>query len=405
VILCDLHLPGLDGIEVLERLARISPESHVILVTAYATIETAIEAFQKGAADYLMKPIILHEVERKIRRLAEIAALEQENQWLRRELNTAQQTGDLITDRNPAMRKVLDLARKVAKAPTTVLILGESGTGKELLARAIHQLASRPGEGRFVPINCAAIPHELLENQLFGHRRGAFTGADRDTQGVFGHAGTGTVFLDEIGELPLATQAKLLRVIEQKEIHPVGAQEPMKVEARILAATNKNLDREVQDGRFRQDLYYRLNVVALTLPPLRDRRDDLPAITQALVARHSQALGKRFTGVSHEAMKAILQARWPGNVRELDNAIQRAVILGEGPLIDLCDLPADILHSADATSTETLSEAVEAFEKAHIERLLRQYPDKREAARRLGIGLSSLYRKIEQYGILAHEIA
>ena len=407
VVLCDINLSGLDGIQVLEQLAAISPETFVILITAYATVETAVEAFQKGAHDYLMKPIILHELSNKIGRLLKQRDLNLENQWLRRELSRDAETGELIAGRSPAMKQALDLARRVAPTPSTVLILGESGTGKELLAHAIHRFAqaAKPTDGRFIAVNCAAIPHELLENQLFGHRKGAFTGADRDATGVFAHAGAGTVFLDEIGELPMATQAKLLRAIEQKEVMPVGANESLKVEARILAATNKDLPKEVAAGRFRQDLYYRLNVVSITLPPLRERREDLPLLVDTLLSKHAQALGKRFNGLSHEAMQIVMSHPWMGNIRELDNAIQRAVILGEGPLVLTSDLPTDLaIRPIDSSYIENLNSAVERFEKMHIERILRLWPDKKDAAKRLGIGLSSLYRKIEQYGIQPGEL-
>lgn len=402
VLLCDVNLPGLDGIEVLERVGAVSPETFVLLITAYATVESAVEAFQKGAQDYLMKPIILHEVLGKIRRLLQQRDLYRENQWLRRELNREAEPGELIVGRSPAMRQAMDLARKVGPTPSTVLVLGESGTGKELLARAIHRFgqAARPTDGRFLAVNCAAIPADLLENQLFGHRRGAFTGADKDQAGVFVHAGAGTVFLDEIGELPLGTQAKLLRAIEQKEVLPVGANEPVRVECRVLAATNKNLAEESEAGRFRTDLFYRLNVVSITLPPLRDRREDIPELAEFLLAKHARSVGKRFTGVNHEAMKVLLAHPWRGNIRELDNALQRAVILGDGPFVALGDLPPDMAPSpGDPFSVDELNQAVERFEKMHIERILRLTQDKREAARRLGIGLSSLYRKIEQYAI------
>jgi transcriptional regulator with PAS, ATPase and Fis domain len=251
-----------------------------------------------------------------------------------------------------------------------------------------------------VAVNCAAIPADLLENQLFGHRRGAFTGADRDQAGVFVHAGAGTVFLDEIAELAPATQAKLLRAIDQKEVFPVGADEPVRVQARVLAATNQDLARAVEQGRFREDLYYRLNVVCIPLPPLRERREDIPDLVESLLARHARALGKRLTGVSHEAMRLLLACRWRGNVRELDNALQRAAILGEGPLITPADLPPDLAPAADDPAlVDDLGEAVRRFEKQHLERMLRRVPDKKEAARRLGMGLSSLYRKIAELGI------
>lgn len=420
VVLCDVQLPGMDGLELLDRLQRLSPDTFVLLITAYASVETAVQAFQRGAHDYLMKPILLSEVSTKVRRLLAHRDLALENQWLRRELH--REFGhEPIVGNSSAMRRVFQIVRKVAPTRSTVLISGESGTGKELVARAIHQQdvergaprderpksdggeQSSRGNGvasRFLAVNCAAIPHELLENQLFGHRKGAFTGADRDQSGVFVHAGAGTVFLDEIGEMPLATQAKLLRAIEQKEILPVGANEPIHVEARVLAASNKDLLKEVEARRFREDLYYRLNVVSIHIPPLRERREDIPALVEFLLARHARSLGKRLTGVTHEAMQRLLACRWRGNVRELDNVLQRAAILGEGPLLGIEDLPPDLVPvEGDPALVDDLGDAVRRFEKQHIERILRRWPDKKEAARRLGVGLSSLYRRIAELEI------
>jgi DNA-binding NtrC family response regulator len=355
-----------------------------------------------------MKPILLDEVLVKIRRLLVHRELFLENQSLRRELNRDQKLA-VIGD-SPAMQRVFEMVRKVGPTRSTVLLTGESGTGKEVIARAIHQVSERTDRPvdraatqiapRFVPINCAAIPHDLLENQLFGHRRGAFTGADRDHPGVFVHAGNGTVFLDEIGEMPPATQAKLLRVIEQKEILPVGAHEPCRVEARILAASNKDLKAAVAAGTFREDLFYRLNVVCIHIPPLRERREDIPALVDFLLAQHARALGKRFTGVSHEAMQILRACHWKGNVRELDNALQRAVILGEGGLVTPADLPPDLVPAlGDPALVDDLGEAVHRFEKQHIERILRLCPDKKDAARRLNMALSSLYRRINELDI------
>jgi DNA-binding NtrC family response regulator len=398
IALCDVQLPGIDGIELLDRLLRLSPETSVILITAYATVENAIEAFQRGAHDYLMKPIFLKEVLGKIHRLMAYRALSLENQWLRREISR-EFDFSRMAGRSPGMKAVFELIRKVAVTRSTVLLVGESGTGKELVARAIHHQSTN-GDGRFVPLNCAAIPHDLLENQLFGHRKGAFTGADRDQSGVFAHAGPGTVFLDEISELPLGTQAKLLRAIEQKEVLPVGANEPVSIDARILAATNRELTKEIELGRFREDLYYRLNVVSIRIPPLRERREDIPELIEFLLAKQARQLGRKFTGVAHDAMQILLACPWKGNVRELENVLQRAVILGDGPLVTLEDLPPDLAPSpGDPAAVDDLGEALTRFEKLHIERLLRQCPDKKEAARRLGMGLSSLYRKIAELGI------
>lgn len=408
--LCDVQLPGMDGIELLQRLRRLNPEMGVLLITAYATVDNAVEAFQRGAHDYLMKPIILDEVVTKVRRFLAARVLHLENRWLRLELNRTQPTGEMVSSSSPSMHRVHEMIRKVGPTRSTVLIVGESGTGKELVARAIHQAgtrersaATRNRAGRFVAINCAAIPHELLETQLFGHRKGAFTGADRDQTGVFIHAGVGTVFLDEIAEMPLATQAKLLRAIEHKEVLPVGANEPIKVEARVLAATNKNLPEEVQAGRFREDLYYRLNVVCIPIPPLRERREDIPTLVEHLLQRHAHELGKQIQGVDHEAMHRLVHWPWRGNIRELQNVLERAVILGDGPMIRVADLPPDFLPSEGSDPVDDLNQAMTQFERHHIERILQQTLDKKEAARRLGIGLSSLYRKIAELGISISE--
>lgn len=400
VVVCDINLPGLDGIEVLERLSRSNPEMLVLLITAYATVESAVEAFHKGASDYLMKPILLHEVSQKIRRLMTQKQMAQENQWLRRELHLQADVGDMVIGKSPAMKSAMQLAQKVGPTPSTVLILGEGGTGKKMMARAIHKFSQTTGESRFLAVNCAAVPGESLENQLFGHARGAYGGAVSDQPGLFEHAGAGTIFLDEIGELPLGTQAKLLRAIEQREIVPLGANEPIPIFARVVAATNRNLTQEVEAGRFRDDLHCRLNIVSIELPPLRDRREDIPEFVEHLIAKHSRSMGKRFAGASREAVEMLVRYPWKGNIRELDNAIQRAIILGDGPLIRPADLPPDIAPNPDDPSAvDDLNAATARFEKLHIERLLRQVADKREAAKRLGIGLSSLYRKIEQYGI------
>ncbi len=414
LVLCDMQLTGISGIETLERLLRLDPSMMVLLMTAYGTVETAVAAFQRGAQDYLMKPVLLDELFGKLGRLLEQRATRLENQALRmqvRQMERSEGAGGMVGS-GPVMRNLKALLARVGPSRSTVLIQGESGTGKELAARALHELGERKRDpegrrpGRFLAINCAAIPADLLENQLFGHRKGAFTGADRDQPGIFTHAGPGTVFLDEIAEMPLATQAKLLRAIEEKEVLPVGATDPVKVEARILAATNKDLPSEVAAGRFREDLFYRLNIVSLTMPPLRERRDDIPELAEYLLAHHAREQGRPFTGVSREAMQLLTSARWRGNVRELDNVLERAVILGDGPLVQPADLPPDLRRDEeDPDAVEGLVEAVRRFEKRHLERMLALcsdesgVPDKKEAARRLGIALSSLYRRMGELGI------
>lgn len=397
LVLCDIHLPGIDGVEVLERLQQRNPETFVVLVTAYGTVETAVEAFKRGAQDYLLKPLRFDEVALKVRNLLRFRQLKLENQWLRRELHRPPEPGHII-GQSPGMQAVYATLAKVARTRATVLILGESGTGKELLARELHNRGPDQDE-KFLAVNCAAIPDELLESQLFGHRRGAFTGAERDTEGLFQRVGSGTLFLDEIGEMNLLTQAKILRAIEQKEILPVGAPDPVQVKARIIAATNKDLARTVAAGKFREDLYYRLNVVTLALPSLRERREDIPELVDFLLAKQAKALGKRVVGVDREALKILQSAIWKGNIRELENVLQRAVILSEGPLITVADLPLDLVPDPEVCLDEDLRSAVAHFEKGHIEKMLRDCPDKREAAKRLGLALSSLYRKIEELQI------
>jgi DNA-binding NtrC family response regulator len=404
--LCDVQLPGLDGLDLLDRLLRVRPETLVLMITAYATVENAVAAFRRGAHDYLMKPVIFEELLAKLDRLMATRRLILENQALRRALHAPVDPEALVGE-SPPMQAVKTLIRKVGPTRANVLITGESGTGKELVARALHAAGSEP-DAPFLAVNCAAIPNELLENQLFGHVRGAFTGADRDRVGLFAAAGRGTVFLDEIGELPLATQAKLLRAIELKEVLPVGATRPVAIGARVLAATNKDLAVEVTEGRYRADLYYRLNVVSIALPPLRDRREDIPELVPVLLARHADRMGRPPVLVDNATIRRLSSASWKGNVRELDNALERAMILAEGPILTRADFPPELVglpgeHGPDdASGSEDLRAALDRFEQAHIRRVLERCGgDKREAARRLGLGLSSLYRKLDESGSTA----
>ena len=399
VVLCDVQLPGGDGLTVLERSLRIRPETLFIMITAYATVENAVAAFRRGAQDYLMKPVLFEDLLAKLDRLIAYRRLLMENQALRRQLHP-QGDLDALVGGSPPMQAVKTLIRKVGPTRSTVLITGESGTGKELVARALHASGPAP-DGLFLAINCAAIPHDLLENQLFGHVRGAFTGADRDHAGLFVAAGPGTVFLDEIGELSGSTQAKLLRAIENKEVLPVGATRPVSFQARLITATNKDLTAEVAAHRFRADLYYRLNVVTIHLPALRDRRNDIPDLVAALLAHHARTLGKRVDGVNNATIRGLMAAPWTGNVRELNNALERAVILAENPILTPDDFPPGLIVETEADGNgDNLRAAVRDYERRHILRVLGDCnEDKRDAARRLGMGLSSLYRKLEELGI------
>jgi DNA-binding NtrC family response regulator len=401
VVLCDVQLPGADGITVLDRTLQLRPETLFIMITAFATVENAVAAFQRGAHDYLMKPVLFDDLLVRIDRLIGMRRLLKENQALRRQLHAQGEPAALVGE-SAAIQLVRELIRKVAPSRTTVLVTGETGTGKELVARALHAAGSAP-DAALLAINCAAIPHDLLENQLFGHVRGAYTGADRDQEGVFVAAGDGTVFLDEIGELSRSTQAKLLRAIENKEVMPVGATKPVSFRARILTATNKELAQEVAADRFRADLFYRLNVVTIHLPPLRERREDIPALVSVLTAKHAASLGKRVDGVDNATIRGLLSAPWTGNVRELDNALERAVLFSEGPILTPADFaPGLIATTGSSAALDDLRIAIRRYERVHIQRVLTECGnDKRDAARRLGLGLSSLYRKLEELDIRA----
>jgi DNA-binding NtrC family response regulator len=401
IVLCDVQLPGPDGLDLLDRVLQKRPETLVMMITAYATVESAVAAFRCGAQDFLMKPVIFDELLAKLEHLGVYQRLLRENQALRRQIH-AEHSGEILVGDSPAMRQVKSLIRKVGPTRSNVLITGESGTGKELVARALHAAGANP-DAPFLAINCAAIPNELLENQLFGHVRGAFTGADRDHPGLFVAAGNGTVFLDEIGDMPLATQAKLLRAIETKEVLPVGATRSVAFAARVVAATNKDLPAEVAAQRYRADLYYRLNVVAIALPPLRERPDDIPALIDALLAKHARRQGKPVQGVDNSTVRRLCAAPWRGNVRELDNALERAVILADGPTLTPVDFATEIVGVVDADEPdagEDLRAALSVYERMHIKRVLDCCNgDKREAARRLNLGLSSLYRKLEEHDL------
>ncbi|GIW45078.1 MAG: sigma-54-dependent Fis family transcriptional regulator [Candidatus Binatia bacterium] len=402
LILSDIRMPGADGLEVLRRSREIAPQTLVLLMTAHATVETAVEAIRRGAQDYLLKPIIFDDLLHKIDHLLTHRRIAWENQLLRSQVERQWDFENLV-GRSAAMREVMELVRRVAPTPSTVLITGESGVGKEVVARAIHHF-SEYRDRIFLPVNCGAIPETLLESQLFGHMRGSFTGAVANQEGLFQRARGGTIFLDEIADMPVSLQVKILRAIEAKEILPIGASTPLKVEVRIIAATNHDLKKAVDEGRFREDLYYRLNVFNIEIPPLRERREDIPLLVEHFVRLHNRELKKNFKGVDSATMKLLMSLPWKGNVRELDNVIEHAMIIGNGDWITVRDLPRAVQQSAGVTveipDTDNLREAVRAFEKAHIQSVLAKCnQEKRQAAQRLGVSLSSLYRKMEELGI------
>ncbi len=400
LVISDLRMPGADGLTILTQTRELAPQTLVLLMTAHATVETAIEALQRGAQDYLLKPLIFDDVLHKIDHLLRHRQVAWENQLLRGQVARLWDFDNLI-GRSAAMREVMHLVQRVAPTKSTVLITGESGAGKEVVARAIHHFSDQR-DRIFLPVNCGAIPEHLLESQLFGHLRGSFTGAVSNQEGLFARARGGTIFLDEIGDLPLGLQVKLLRAIEQKEILPVGATTPSKVDIRILAATNCHLEKAVEEGKFREDLYYRLNVVGIEIPPLRERREDIPPLVEHFVAMHNRELKRSFKGVDGTTMKILMSSGWKGNVRELDNVIEHAMILGEGDWITAADLPRAL--KSDATipiaPSDDLREALRSYEKAHIQAVLAKVDqDKKLAAEILGVSLSSLYRKIEELEI------
>ena len=379
-ILLDVVMPGIDGLETLERLHAAYPEVPVIMVTATKTVKTAVEAIKLGAYDYVQKPFEIEELRILLKNATHTAELEREVDALRSEVGRRYHLGNII-GRSAGMQSVFKKVAQVAPLPTTVLIMGESGTGKELIARALHYQSPR-AERPMTALNCAAIPETLIESELFGHERGAFTGADRQKQGLFESADQGTIFLDEIGELEPAMQAKLLRVLESGEFLRVGGQTPISVDVRIIAATNRQLEQAIEDGSFRQDLYYRLNVVSLELPPLRERREDLSLLITHFVNQKAEDLGVEPRQFSAEAIETMMRYRWPGNVRELQNLVERLLVLSSPGPIAVAELPTALAEQRPAEDQnarqevligeKTLSDAVDEFERGLIQEALHQ---------------------------------
>jgi len=403
MILTDMVMPNMSGLEFLEKVKKLLPRSEVAVMTGHGSIETAVQAMKLGAYDYISKPFSpLEELRLFLRRMAEKVHLVEENQFLRERVDTESDLHGIVGS-SAKIQDVLRMISRLKDTRTPVLISGESGTGKELVARAIHfrgSFANRP----FVAVDCGSLVPTLIESELFGYEKGAFTGALRSKTGLFQSANGGTIFLDEIGELPLEMQAKLLRVLQEKEIRPVGSNQKFKVDVRVVAATNRDLETEYRNGTFRKDLYFRLNVVTVHLPALRERRSDIPMLAHWFLDRHAPDSAMQVT---HAAMKCLLQYDWPGNVRELENCIERAVALGDGKIIDLSDLPPTIASaspSADvpvsAIAGPVSSTDLEDIERATIERVFEQVKgDKALAGKMLGISRATLYRKLKRYNI------
>lgn len=404
-VLTDVRMARMDGINALKAILAYNPALPVILMTAYSSVETAVDALRIGAYDYLVKPLDFDLLKETLEQAIERSSHSVENRELRRQLSDPEQRTDIL-GKSPAFAAMLRFIETVAPTEATVLITGESGTGKELVARALHGASARANKP-MVTVNCAALAESLLESELFGHEKGSFTGADKRRDGRFVQADGGTLFLDEIGEMPLPLQAKLLRALQQGEVQRVGSDTPIHVDVRVLAATNRDLRREAQEKRFREDLYFRLNVISIEVPSLRQRGDDIPLLAASFLQRFAERNHKTIKGFAPQALDGMLRYEWPGNVRELENAIERAVILCRGDLITEADLPEDIVNAPpieERIQTEDdLSLAgmpLELVEKHAIQVTLRQTGDnKSEAARRLGITRATLHNKLRKYGL------
>lgn len=407
IVLTDMKMPGADGMEVLKYVKEHSPESICIILTGYGTIKNAVEAIKNGAFDYLTKPVKLDEIAITLNRALEYRNLKRENTNLRNQLKRKYQFKNIIGE-SPAMQDVFETVEKVADTDSTVLILGESGTGKELIARALHYNSYRK-EGPFVPVNCAAIPSELLESELFGHEKGAFTSAIRTRIGRFELANGGTLFLDEIGDMNPNLQSKLLRVLQERQFERIGGVKPIVVDIRIISATHQDLKKAVLKKRFREDLYYRLNVIPIEIPPLRERKSDIPLLAHHFIHHFSKNRKKKVTGITDEAMERLMEYDWPGNVRELENMIERLIILAGGEKIDLSDLPERVLPSLSKEMSGVLDIPEEGFS---LESALNEYEKqlllqalnktgwvKNKAAQLLHMNRTTLIEKIKRQNL------
>ncbi len=406
VVITDLMMPAMSGVDLLKAVHALAPEVEVVLMTAYGTVEKAVAAMKEGAYDFLTKPLKRHSLVKSVWKALEKRQLVEENRRLRAQVAELSPAGGIV-GQSPAFKAMMDIVRQAAPSSATILVLGESGTGKELVARAIHDLSPR-SSGPFVPINCAAIPESILESELFGYERGAFTGAVARKEGRFERAQRGTLFLDEVGEMSPSVQVKLLRVIQEGEIERLGGTRPIPVDVRLVAATNKDLAQEVREGRFREDLYYRLDVVKIGLPPLRERQGDVPLLANHFLRTFCKKNGKAIAGFTAAALDAMEAYSWPGNVRELENAIERAVVLSRGDTVDLPDLPATVAGAAGTPAARAIvvpiGTPMDEIELRVIHETLRHVGgDKTLAAQLLGIAPRTIYRKLGRERVAADE--
>jgi DNA-binding NtrC family response regulator len=400
IVMTDIKMEKMDGFEVLKQVQKVSPETVVIMMTAFASVGSAVEAMRAGAADYITKPFLNDEIRMTIKRLLQSRELRMENEILRQELSQRPAAFSKIIGSSEPMQRVFAVVEKVIPSKSNILITGDSGTGKGLVAQAIHEAGQRRDKP-FISINCGAIPENLLESELFGHKKGAFTSAVDDKKGLITMAHGGTLFLDEIGELPSALQVKLLHVIQTRELTPVGDTRVITVDVRIIAATNADLMQRVKEGRFREDLFYRLNVIEINMPALRERSDDIPVLIKHYLDQFTKEAEKNLKDIDYEAMQALLAYDWPGNIRELRNTMERAVVLADGDLITIHDLP-DKFRTLDVegVSTSSLRQALDNFERDYIKRCLAENKGNKEtAANKLGIDLATLYRKLKKLRI------
>ena len=399
VALIDLKMPGMDGIELLKKLKESNPEIQVIMMTAYASVDTAVDAMKLGAYHYVNKPINLEELKLNIKKALENYHVLVENKYLKEQLEEKYKDIHIIGN-SKAIKEVLSTVSRVAKTKSTVLVKGASGTGKELVARAIHALSDRADQ-RFIPVSCAALPETLFESELFGHERGAFTGAIKRREGRFELADGGTLFLDEVGDIPLETQVKLLRVIESQEFDRLGGKETLKVDVRIISATNQDLERKIREKSFREDLYYRLNVISILIPPLRERKEDILLLVDHFIKKANQKCGRSIRGITPEVKDIILNYDWPGNVRELENVIERGVVLSRTDVIDKGDLPYfGLVSDKSFEHIPPASLSLKDVEKDHILRVLKEANwNLNKAAEILGIHRNTLRLKMREYGI------